>query len=217
MFVLGLTGSIAMGKSHTARLFRAMGVPVCDADALVHALFRPGGAAVGPVLQAFPEAADGKGGIDRARLAERVLGDRAALRRLEAIVHPLVRTEQKRFLEAQCRIGRPLVVLDVPLLFETGAARRFDAVVVVSAHPLLQEQRALKRPGMTRARLVQIRTEQLPDAVKRRRADFVIASGADRGRTAQAVAQLIKRFGKTRGRVWPQAWLTSAPTHARTR
>ncbi|MCL6607697.1 MAG: dephospho-CoA kinase [Geminicoccaceae bacterium] len=209
MLILGLTGSIAMGKSHTARLFRAMGVPVCDADALVHDLFRPGGAAVGPVGAAFPEAVDPGGGIDRGALGRRVLGDRAALRRLEALVHPLVREAQRRFLEAQCRAGRPLVVLDIPLLFETGGLDRVDRVVVVSAHPLVQEQRALRRPGMSPARLAAIRAEQTPDAEKRRRADFLIASGADRGRTAEAVATIVRRLRGERGRVWPDRWLAA--------
>ena len=209
MLILGLTGSIAMGKSHTARLFRAMGVPVCDADALVHDLFRPGGAAVGPVGAAFPEAVDPGGGIDRGTLGRRVLGDRAALRRLEALVHPLVREAQRRFLEAQCRAGRPLVVLDIPLLFETGGLDRVDRVVVVSAHPLVQEQRALRRPGMSPARLAAIRAEQAPDAEKRRRADFLIASGADRGRTAEAVATIVRRLRGERGRVWPDRWLAA--------
>jgi dephospho-CoA kinase len=209
VLILGLTGSIAMGKSHTARLFRAMGVPVCDADALVHDLFRPGGAAVGPVGAAFPEAVDPGGGIDRGTLGRRVLGDRAALRRLEALVHPLVREAQRRFLEAQCRAGRPLVVLDIPLLFETGGLDRVDRVVVVSAHPLVQEQRALRRPGMSPARLAAIRAEQTPDAEKRRRADFLIASGADRGRTAEAVATIVRRLRGERGRVWPDRWLAA--------
>lgn len=216
MLIVGLTGSIAMGKSHAARLFRAFGVPVCDADAVVHELFRPGGAATAPVGAAFPEALDAAGGIDRARLGRAVLGDRAALRRLEALVHPLVRDAQRRFLEAQCRAGRPLVVLDIPLLFETGGVDRVDRVVVVSAHPLLQEQRALRRPGMSPARLAAIRTEQLGDAEKRRRADFVIASGADRGRTAEAVATIIERLRRERGRAWPERWL-AAPRAQRRR
>lgn len=213
MLILGLTGSIAMGKSHAARLFRAMGVPVCDADALVHDLFRPGGAAVAPVHAAFPDAIDAKGGVDRPTLARLVLGDREALRRLEAIVHPLVRAAQRRFLEMQCRAGRPIVLLDIPLLFETGAERRVDRVVVVSAHPLLQAQRALRRPGMTAAKLAAIRAEQVPETVKRRRADFVIGSGADRGRTAEAVARIIRTVARERGRVWPERWLSG--DHAR--
>ncbi len=207
MLILGLTGSIAMGKSHAARLFRAFGIPVCDADALVHDLFRPGGAAAGPVGEAFPEAVDPMGGIDRRRLGRIVFGDRAALRRLEALVHPLVREAQRRFLEAQCRAGRRMVVLDIPLLFETGGLWRVDRVVVVSAHPLVQEQRALRRPGMTPDRLGAIRAEQTPDWVKRQRADFVIASGADRGRTAEAVATVVHRLRNERGRVWPERWL----------
>lgn len=209
MLILGLTGSIAMGKSHTARLFRAFGVPVCDADAVVHALFRPGGGATGPVGAAFPETIDAAGGIDRAKLGRLVLGDRKALRRLEAIVHPLVRAAQRRFLEAQCRAGRALVVLDIPLLFETGGLDRIDRVVVVSAHPLVQEQRALRRPGMNAARLAAIRAEQTPDPEKRRRADFVIASGADRGRTAAAVAAIIRRLRGEQGRAWPDRWLAA--------
>jgi dephospho-CoA kinase len=217
VLILGLTGSIAMGKSHTARLFRAMGVPVCDADALVHDLFRPGGAAVGPVGAAFPEAVDPSGAIDRGALGRRVLGDRAALRRLEALVHPLVREGQRRFLEAQCRAGRPLVVLDIPLLFETGSLDRVDRVVVVSAHPLVQEQRALRRPGMSPARLAAIRAEQTPDAEKRRRADFLIASGADRGRTAEAVATIVRRLHGERGRVWPDRWLAAGRSFGRRR
>lgn len=216
MLILGLTGSIAMGKSHAARLFRAFGVPVCDADGLVHELFRPGGAAVGPVGAAFPEALGADGGIDRARLGRAVLGERAALRRLEALVHPLVRAAQRRFLELQCRAGRPLVVLDIPLLFETGGRDRVDRVVVVSAHPLVQEQRALRRPGMSRDRLGAIRAEQTPDAEKRRRADFLIASGADRGRTAQAVATIIERVRGEPGRAWPGRWL-AAPREPRRR
>lgn len=207
MLVVGLTGSIAMGKSHAAKLFRAFGIPVCDADALVHDLFSPGGGAVGPVGRAFPEALDSMGGIDRRRLGRIVLGDRAALRRLEALVHPLVREAQRRFLQAQCRAGRPMVVLDIPLLFETGGLSRVDRVVVVSAHPLVQEQRALRREGMTPARLAAIRAEQTPDWVKRRSADFVIASGADRGRTAEAVATIVHRLRSERGRVWPERWL----------
>lgn len=217
MLIVGLTGSIAMGKSHAARLFRAFGVPVCDADALVHGLFLPGGTAVAPVGAAFPEALDARGGIDRRVLGRRVLGDRAALRRLEALVHPLVRAEQRRFLEAQCRAERPIVVLDIPLLFETGGLDRVDRVVVVSAHPLVQEQRALRRPSMSPARLAAIRAEQTPDPEKRRRADFVIASGADRGRTAEAVASILHRLRGERGRVWPERWLGTTRDRGRRR
>ncbi len=217
MRILGLTGSIAMGKSHTAGLFRALGVPVCDADRIVHELFAPGGAAVGPVARTFPDAVDAAGGIDRRRLARAVLGDALALRRLEGLVHPLVRAAQRRFLELQCRAGRPLVVLDVPLLFETGAEARVDRVVVVSAHPSIQEQRALRRPGMTAARLAAIRAEQTADPVKRRRADFLVSSGADRGRTAAAVAEIVHTMLQEPARAWPGRWLRPAPSRGRVR
>mgnify|MGYP005842870287 FL=1 len=217
MRILGLTGSIAMGKSHTAGLFRALGVPVSDADRIVHELFEPGGAAVGPVAAAFPDTLDAAGGIDRRRLARAVLGDETALRRLEGLVHPLVRAAQRRFLEQQCRAGRPLVVLDVPLLLETGGEARVDRVVVVSAHPRIQEQRALRRPGMTLARLAAIRAEQLPDPAKRRRADFLVSSGADRGRTAAAVAAIVRAMLREPARAWPGRWLRPAPTRGRVR
>lgn len=217
MRILGLTGSIAMGKSHTAGLFRAFGVPVCDADRIVHALFAPGGAAVEPVAAAFPGVVDAAGGIDRSRLARAVMGEPAALRRLEGLVHPLVRAAQRRFLELQCRAGRPLVVLDVPLLLETGGEARVDRVVVVSAHPQIQEQRALRRPGMTLARLAAIRAEQLADPVKRRHADFLVCSGADRGRTAAAVAAIVRTMLREPARAWPERWLRPAPIRGRIR
>ncbi len=207
MLLLGLTGSIAMGKSHVVRLFRAYGVPVFDADAAVHALFRPGGAAVAPVLEAFPGVGDEAGGIDRRRLGAEVMGEEPALRRLEAIVHPLVRAAERSFLERQCRDGRSLVVLDIPLLLETKGERRVDRVAVVSAPAALQRDRALRRPGMTPPRLSAILAKQMPDAKKRRRADFVIPSGYDRGASAAAVAGLIQRLSGEPGRAWPDLWL----------
>lgn len=207
MLLLGLTGSIAMGKSHAVRLFRAQDVPVFDADAAVHGLFRPAGAAVAPILAAFPGVSDPAGGIDRTLLSRRVLGDRAAFLRLEGIVHPLVRAGQRQFLERMCRDGRWLVVLDIPLLFETGGERRVDRVAVVSAHPMLQRQRALARFGMTAERLQAILAKQVPDAVKRRRADFVIPSGFDRGQTMAAVAGVLERLRHLPARAWPDAWL----------
>lgn len=210
MLLLGLTGSIAMGKSHAVRLFRAFGVPVFDADAAVHALFAPGGAAVAQVASAFPGSEAAGGGIDRRALGAQVLGEPAALRRLEAIVHPLVRRAEREFLQRQCRDGRSLVVLDIPLLFETGGERRVDRVAVVSAHPALQRQRALRRPGMTGARLSAILDKQLPDAQKRRRADFVIPSGFDRGASARAVAAVIGRMRALPPRAWPELWIRHA-------
>jgi dephospho-CoA kinase len=173
MLVLGLTGSVGMGKSTTAGFFVEAGVPVHDADAAVHRLLAPSGAAVAAVETAFPGTAVG-GGIDRTLLAKRVLGDPAALKRLEAIVHPLVQASERRFLaEAEAR-GDNVVVLDIPLLFETGGEARVDAVVVVSAPAEVQRARVLERPGMTVEKFEAILAKQLPDAEKRRRADFVV-------------------------------------------
>lgn len=174
MWVLGLTGSIGMGKSATAAMFRDMGVPVHDADAAVHLLYA--GAAVAPVEAAFPGVTR-DGVIDRPALSARVLNDAAAMARLEAIVHPLVRAEENKFLDAARRAGARLAVLDIPLLFETGGDRRVDAVAVVSAPIAVQRARVLDRPGMTEARFEAILAKQMPDAEKRRRAHFVIDTG----------------------------------------
>ena len=191
MIVLGLTGSIAMGKSTAAAIFRSFGVPVFDADAAVHDLFRPLGAAVGPVDRAFPGCLDGAGGIDRAALGRAVFDRPDALCRLEAIVHPLVRAAERTFLSGCRRRGQRIAVLDIPLLFETGADRRVDAVAVVSAPAFVQEQRALRRGGMSRQRLDQILARQTFDREKRRRADFVIPSGLGRRTTVEAIARLL--------------------------
>jgi dephospho-CoA kinase len=174
VIVLGLTGSIGMGKSTTAGLFRDAGVPVQDADQVVSELYVRGGAAVGPVGEAFPGVVR-DGAIDRAALSQRVLGAPEALKRLEAIVHPLVRAERDRFLEAAK--DAEVVVFDVPLLLETGIDRDMDAVVVVSASEDVQRARVLERPDMTEAKFAQILARQIPDAEKRARADFVIDTG----------------------------------------
>ncbi len=181
MIRLGLTGSIGMGKSTTADLFRAAGVPVHDADATVHALYR--GPAVEPIEAAFP-GTTGDGKVDRAALASRVLGDEAAVRRLEAIVHPLVRAAEIAFLAKAREQGRRLVVLDIPLLFETGGEARVEAIVTVSAPADVQRARVLARPGMSEAKFEQILARQIPDAEKRRRSHFVIdtAHGLDPAR-----------------------------------
>lgn len=191
MIILGVTGSIAMGKSTACALLRAQGVPVHDADATVHRLFARGGAAVAPLAAAFPGVVV-DGAVDRARLGARVLGDGAALARLEAIVHPLVRAHERAFLAAQRRLGRAVVALDIPLLFETGAEKRCDAVVVISAPPFLQRQRALRRAGMTAAKLSAILARQMPDAAKRARADYVVPSGLGRAVTWRALARVLK-------------------------
>ena len=194
MIVLGLTGGIAMGKSTASAIFRSFAVPVFDADAAVHALLARGGVAVAAVAAAFPGCRDATGGIDRAALGRRVFGQPDALARLEAILHPRVRAEEARFL-ARCRAaGERLVVLDIPLLLETGGERRVDAVAVVSAPAFLQAQRVLRRPGMTAERLLAIRARQMPDRDKRRRADFVIPSGLGRRSAIVAIARIIDRL-----------------------
>jgi dephospho-CoA kinase len=171
MVVLGLTGSIGMGKSTTAIFFAEAGVPVLDSDAVVHALYE--GEAVGAIEQAFPGTKI-NGRIDRAELSRRVLGDPSAFRQLEAIVHPLVRKAQARFLAEAEGAGAKVAVLDIPLLFETGADRNVDAVVVVTAPKGIQRARVTERPGMTPAKLEALLQKQVPDAAKRRRADFIV-------------------------------------------
>ena len=173
MFIIGLTGSIGMGKSTTAKFFAEAGVPVHDADAAVHKLYE--GEAVAPIEQAFPGVTS-SGKVDREKLAQRVLGDPAALARLEAIVHPLVRASSDRFLAEARKSGATVVVLDIPLLFETNGEDRVDAIVVVSAPPEVQRARMLARPGMTPEKFEAILRKQMPDAEKRARADFVVDS-----------------------------------------
>jgi dephospho-CoA kinase len=171
MFVLGLTGSIGMGKSTTARLFAEAGVPVYDADATVHELYE--GEAVTAIEAAFPgTTANGK--VDRARLSARVVQDRAAIRRLEQIVHPMLGTSRQKFFADAQASGAPVVVVDVPLLFETGGEKRVDAVVVVTASPELQRQRVLARGTMDDETFNSILARQMPDEEKRKRADFVV-------------------------------------------
>ena len=198
MIVLGLTGSIGMGKSTAAAMFRRLGVPVHDADASVHRLIGPGGAAVPLVEAAFPGTA-GPAGIDRGELGRRVFGNAAALRRLEGILHPMVRADERRFLAAMARRREPLVVLDIPLLLESGSAHRCDAVVVVSAPALLQRARVLSRPGMTQERLAAILAKQMPDREKRRRADFVVSTGLGRRHSLQALAQIVRILKRRAG------------------
>jgi dephospho-CoA kinase len=181
MFVIGLTGSYAMGKTTTARLFAEAGVPVYDADAVVHRLYE--GEAVAAIEAAFPGTTkDGK--VDRAALGQQVVGNAPALQLLEAIVHPLVREAEKRFLAEAEAAGAKVVVLDIPLLFETGGESRVDAVVVVSAPPSVQRARALER-GVSLERLDALLSRQMPDAEKRRRADFVVdtSKGIEHART----------------------------------
>jgi dephospho-CoA kinase len=193
MIVLGLTGSIGMGKSTTARMFVAEGAPVYDSDAAVHALYAQGGAAVTPVEAAFPGVVV-DGAIDRARLSQQVLGNPQALKTLEAIVHPLVGADRTGFFEAAMKAGADIVVLDVPLLYETGGDRKVDKVVVVSAPADQQRQRVLARPGMDAAKFEAILARQTPDAEKRARADFVVDTGQGLEHAHQQVRDLLSRL-----------------------
>jgi len=192
MFVIGLTGSIAMGKSTTARLFAEEGVPVHDADAAVHRLYE--GEAAPPIEAAFPGVTKG-GKVDRAALGQRVAGDQPALRRLEQIVHPLVRATEMRFLDEAQASGVPIVVLDIPLLFETGGDQRVDAVVVASAPDEMQRARLIER-GIEMQRLEALLARQMPDAEKRRRADFVVDSSQGIEHARSQVRQILKAVAK---------------------
>lgn len=202
MIVLGLTGSIGMGKSTAAHMLRQMGLHVFDSDAYVHGLLNHGGAGVKPVAALFP-AALSHGTIDRAVLGAIVFRDPEAKRRLEAILHPLVRQGQRDFLKQACRHRRSITVLDVPLLFETGGHHRVDQVVVITAPAWLQARRVLARPGMTRARLDQILATQMPDGQKRRMADYVISSAMGRRHTRSGLARMVRRLHRRRPATWP--------------
>ena len=189
--VVGLTGSIGMGKSTVAAMFAALGVPVFDADAEVHSLQARGGALVPAIEAAFPGVTR-DGAVDRARLGALVLGDRPALSRLEAIVHPAVAAERRRFL--QSHIAQPLVVMDIPLLFEKTGRAQVDAVVVVSAPPEVQKARVLARPGMSEDKFQHILGLQVPDRQKQEMADFVIDTGGSLEDTRRQVAQLVDKL-----------------------
>ncbi|MNS11290.1 Dephospho-CoA kinase [compost metagenome] len=191
MIILGLTGSIGMGKSTTGRMFADEGALLWDADAAVHRLYARGGAAVEPLGQAFPGVVV-DGAVDRTRLAERLGHDEAAFKRLEAIVHPLAAQDRADDLAAARARGVRLAVLDIPLLFETGGDAFVDAVVVVTADPEVQAARVLARPGMTRERFEAILARQTPDAEKRRRADFLVDTGRGLGAAREQVAQVVR-------------------------
>jgi dephospho-CoA kinase len=190
MIVLGLTGSIAMGKSTAATMFRRLGVPVYDADRAVHRLMAKGGLAVPLIAAAFPGVVK-DGAVDRRALGARVFGHPDALERLEHILHPLVAGERQKFLRRARWQRRPLVVLDIPLLFETRGEQACDAVVVVSAPPWLQYARLRRRHGMSREQIAAILRRQMPDAEKRRRADFIIPTGLGKGATYTAIRNVV--------------------------
>lgn len=196
-FVLGLTGSMGMGKSTTAAMFRAAGAPVQDADAVVHRLYA--GAAVPLVEAAFPGTTRA-GAVDRAALSARVVGDADAIARLEAIVHPLVAAERAAFLAAARAGGARLAVLDVPLLFETGGERHCDAVCVVTAPPDVQRARILARPGMTEAKLDGLLARQMPDAQKRARAHFLVDTGRGLRAAERQVRDIVRALAGREGR-----------------
>ena len=194
MIVVGLTGSIGMGKSTTAKLFAGEGIPVNDADAAVHALYT--GRAVEPIAKAFPEAIE-DGVVNRAFLSRTLTKNPAKFRELEQIVHPLVRDEEKRFIERQRGEGADMVVLDIPLLFETEGSERVDVIVVVSAGEAVQRERVLARPGMTVEKFELLKSRQVPDAEKRRRADFVIDTGHGIDAARLQVREIIAKLRAT--------------------
>ena len=218
MIVLGLTGSIGMGKSTAAAALARMGLSVHDADAVVHRLLAGDRALIDAVRRAFPGVyRDGR--IDRQRLAKKVFGKPAALARLEALVHPRVCRAERRFLERQARRRARIVVLDIPLLFETGAEARCDAVIVVTAPSWLQAQRVLRRPGFTVERLESVLERQLPDREKRRRADFVVQTGLGKGFSLRALRRAVRKSLGRKPRCWPPSRprrpAVSAPPNAR--
>jgi dephospho-CoA kinase len=194
VIILGLTGSIGMGKSTAAATLRRLGVRLFDADAEVHRLLAPGGKAVGPVEAEFPGVRDATGGVDRRRLGQLVFRNPPALRRLEAILHPMVRRAERRVV-AQARARRErLVVLDIPLLFESGSVERCHFVLVVSAPLRLQRERVMRRPGMSKGRFADILRAQMPDREKRRRADFVVATALGRSVTFRRLKAIVRRL-----------------------
>jgi len=188
MIIIGLTGSIGMGKSTTAEMFEAMGIPVNSADAVVHQLYE--GEAAPLIEAAFPGAAP-DGVVDRRLLSEQLMAAPDGFARLEAIIHPLVRAREREFIARARSMGEPMVVLDIPLLFETGAADRVDRIVVVSCAPEIQRQRVLARSGMTEAKFATILSRQTPDAEKRARADYVIDTGKGLEPARQQVADIV--------------------------
>ncbi len=200
MLLIGLTGSIGMGKSETAKMFRELGVPVYDADAAVHKLYEKGGKAVKPLGAAFPSAIV-DGAVDRKLLSRAVLGLPDEMKKLEAIVHPLVGEAQMDFLRENMAAGQGMVVLDIPLLYETGGETRVDVVVVVSAPYDIQKTRVLARPDMDEAKFAAIHAKQVPDAEKRERADFVVESDKGLDHARAQVAAIVEALKTREGKV----------------
>jgi dephospho-CoA kinase len=189
-YLVGLTGSIGMGKSETAKMFAKLGIPVYDSDAAVHQLYEKGGAAVEPIAKEFPGAVkDGR--VDRAELSKKLAADPSGFKKLEALVHPLVGAEQRKFLDKAAKDAAEMVVLDIPLLFETGGHVRVDAVVVVSAPSHVQRERVMAREGMTPDKLDQILSRQTPDAEKRAKAHFVVETDKGLERAFEDVKKVV--------------------------
>jgi dephospho-CoA kinase len=194
MIKLALTGSIGMGKSATAAMFAARGVPVYDADASVHAVYAPGGEAVAPLEAEFPGVTNADGGIDRPKLRQLVIDNPDAMKRLEAIVHPIVGGRQVVFLEKARADGHDIVVLDIPLLFETGGDKRADVILVVSAPAEVQKARVMARGQMTEAEFAAIVARQVPDAIKREKADFVIDTSLGFAHAEECVDEILSQL-----------------------
>jgi dephospho-CoA kinase len=203
MLVIGLTGSIGMGKSTAAARFRELGIAVCDADAEVHKLYE--GEAVAPIEAAFPgSTADGK--VDRQKLAQQLIDDPSRFARLEAIVHPMVQEAERRFLRAEAARGAKMAVLEIPLLLEGGGHGRVDVVVVVSAPTAMQRERVLARPGMSLEKLEQILARQLHDSEKRARADFIVDTGGTIAESAAQVDKIVESLQGRRGEAYAKHW-----------
>jgi dephospho-CoA kinase len=203
MLIVGLTGSIGMGKSTVAARFRRHGIAVCDADLEVHKLYE--GAAVPLIEAGFPGTTQ-SGKVDREKLAAALLTDPQAFKRLEAIVHPLVAAAERRFLRGEAARGAAMAVLEIPLLLETGGETRVDVVVVCSASPARQRERVMQRPNMTVEKLEQILSRQMPDAEKRARADFVVDTGGTLADTERQVDRLIESLRGRAGTAYRKAW-----------
>lgn len=202
MVILGLTGSIGMGKSTAGKMLMRLGVPVYDADAEVHRLLARDSQAIAAIARAFPGTVK-DGAVDRQALGAAVFGRPEALRRLEAIIHPRVRQAQKQFLQRCARRRDPVVVLDIPLLFETGGDQYCDATILVTAPRSIQRARVLRRPGMTPEKLDEIQKRQMSDHAKRHRADFVVNTGLDKGHTMRHLRIIVERMRNVAGRHWP--------------
>ncbi len=196
MFIVGLTGSIGMGKSAAAAMLRDMGIPVHCSDEAVHELLGAGGSAVGLVIETFPNVAGKDKSIDRKTLGAQIFSHTENRKKLESILHPLVVDSQRKFIADHARLHSKIVVLDIPLLFETGADARVDYIVVVSAPPFIQRQRVLARSGMTAEKFESILVLQMPDAEKRRRADFVVETGIGIAETRRALEKIIESLRK---------------------